>query len=63
MYELKLDNVQPGTKEAKDIEANYSALARGACRSAVEKIRSWKVEGKLALWAKEDEVLDAAADA
>jgi Domain of unknown function (DUF1857) len=60
MYELKLDNIQPGTKEAKDIETNYTALARGACRSAVDSIRLWKKQGKLALWADEDKVLDAA---
>lgn len=62
MYELKLNNIQPGTKEAKDIETNYTALARGACRSAVENIRLWKVQGKLAKWAEEDKVLDAAEE-
>ncbi|OBT39504.1 hypothetical protein VE00_10398 [Pseudogymnoascus sp. WSF 3629] len=62
MYELKLAHVQPETEEAKDIETNYTALARGACRSAVEKIRLWKVQGKLAAWAEEDKLLDDAAE-
>ena len=53
MYELKLDNIEPGTKAAKDIEVNYTALARGACESAVRDIRKWKAEGKLAKWEKE----------
>lgn len=53
MYELKLDNVEPGSKAAQDIEVNYTALARGACESAVRDIRKWKAEGKLAKWAKE----------
>lgn len=59
-YELRLSNVQPNTKDALDIEVNYTALARGACRTAVEKIRGWKTEGKLEAWKKEDEMLDAA---
>ena len=59
VYELKLHHVMAGTPEARDIEAQYTELARGACRSAVEKIQRWKVEGKLAQWAQEDEVLDA----
>ena len=59
-YELKLSDVQVNTNAAKDIEVNYTALARGACRSAVEKIRGWKTQGKLEAWQKEDELLDAA---
>lgn len=59
-YELKLSNVQPNTQAALDIEVNYTALARGACRTAVEKIRGWKTQGKLEAWKKEDEMLDAA---
>lgn len=59
-YELKLSDVQANTNAARDIEVNYTALARGACRSAVEKIRGWKTQGKLEAWQKEDEVLDAA---
>lgn len=55
MYELKLDNVEPGTQAAKDVEVNYTALARGACENAVKDIRKWKTEGKLAAWQKEDE--------
>ncbi|KAF5243267.1 hypothetical protein FANTH_8276 [Fusarium anthophilum] len=54
MYELKLDSVEPGTQAAKDIELNYTALARGACENAVKDIRKWKTEGKLAIWQKED---------
>jgi hypothetical protein len=61
-YELKLQHVMAGTQEARDIEANYTELARGACRGAVDKIRQWKVEGKLEQWAREDEALDAADD-
>lgn len=61
-YELKLHHVMAGTQEARDIEANYTALARGACRGAVDTIRQWKVMGKLAQWAREDEVLDATGD-
>ncbi|MCJ1464630.1 hypothetical protein MMC07_003243 [Pseudocyphellaria aurata] len=38
-YELKLSNVQGNTKAARDIEVDYTALARGACRSAVKKIK------------------------
>ncbi|KAF5963729.1 hypothetical protein FCOIX_13731 [Fusarium coicis] len=55
MYELKLDNVKPGTQAAKDIEVNYTALARGACENAVRDIRKWKTEGKLAAWQIEAE--------
>ncbi|KAM0545781.1 hypothetical protein ACHAPJ_011205 [Fusarium lateritium] len=55
MYELKLDNVAPGTQAAKDIEVNYTALAKGACENAVKDIRKWKTEGKLHEWQKEDE--------
>lgn len=53
MYELWLSDVEPGTQAAKDIEVNYTALARRACKDAVESIRKWKVTGKLAEWAKE----------
>ncbi|KAF4335430.1 hypothetical protein FBEOM_10718 [Fusarium beomiforme] len=55
LYELKLNNVEPGTQAAKDIEVDYTALARGACENAVKDIRKWKTEGKLAAWQKEDE--------
>ena len=56
MYELRLANIVPGSPEAKEIEINYRALARGACRSAVEKIRIWQKEGKLAKWREDDGV-------
>ncbi|CAD6564775.1 MAG: hypothetical protein ASARMPREDX12_004429 [Alectoria sarmentosa] len=62
MYELKLADIEPESPRAKEIEANYTALARGACRDAVEKIRSWKVATKLQKWKEEDEMLDAAAE-
>ena len=39
MYELKLADIEPGSPQAKEIETNYTALARGACRDSVEKIR------------------------
>lgn len=62
MYELKLANIVPGSKDARDIEANYTELARGACHDAVAKIRVWKQEGKLQKWKEEDEGLDTAAE-
>lgn len=62
MYELKLADILSGSPQGKEIEVNYTALARGACRDAVEKIRSWKEEGKLQKWREEDQVLDAAAE-
>lgn len=58
-YELKLSDVQPNTEAAREIEVNYTALARGACRTAVEKIKGWKAEGKLEAWKNEDDLLDA----
>lgn len=61
MYELKLATTVPGSPEAKDIETKYTALARGACRDAVAKIRVWKKEGNLQKWREEDRILDAAA--
>ena len=54
MYELWLDNVEPGSQAAQDIEVNYTALAKGACKDAVNSIRTWKTEGKLSIWAEED---------
>lgn len=62
MYELKLSNIQPGSPEAKDIETNYTALARRACYEAVESIRRWKEDGKLQQWRAEDERLDMLAE-
>lgn len=59
IYELKLSNVQENTQEARDIERNYRLLAKEACRSAGEKIRGWKAEGKLEKWNKEDGLLDS----
>ena len=59
MYELKLSDILPGSPEAKEIEVNYTALARSACHDAVAKIRSWREEGKLQMWREEDEKLEA----
>ena len=55
MYELRLADVQPGSQRARDIAKEYTALARGACWSAVRDIRVWKEEGKLEVWRREDE--------
>ena len=63
MYELKLANVEPGSAKAQEIEVNYTALARGACRDSVEKIRGWKEAGKLPIWKEEDQILDEIAKA
>ena len=62
MYELKLADIEPGSPQAKSIETNYTALARGACRDSVEKIRRWKEDGKLEHWKEEDLRLDSAVD-
>ena len=60
MYELKLADIEPGSPQAREIETNYTALARGACRDSVEKIRRWKEDGKLEQWKEEDLRLDSA---
>ena len=60
MYELKLADIEPGSPQAKEIETNYTALARGVCRNSVEKIRRWKEDGKLEQWKEEDLRLDSA---
>ena len=62
MHELKLADIEPGSPQAKEIETNYIALARGACRDSVEKIRRWKEDGKLEQWKEEDLRLDSAFD-
>ena len=62
MYELKLTNIEAGSSQAKEIETNYTALARGACRDSVEKIRRWKEDGKLEQWKVEDLRLNSAVD-
>ena len=46
IYELELADIEPGSPQAKEIETNYTALARGACRDTVEKIRRWKEDGR-----------------
>ncbi len=55
MYELKLPGVRVGTEEADRIDKEYRELTKKACKGAVEKIRGWKEEGRLAVWAGEDE--------
>ena len=62
MYELRLADIEPGSPQAKEIETNYTALARGACRDSVEKTRRWKEDGKLEQWKEEDLRLDSAVD-
>lgn len=62
-YELKLSNVQANTQAARDIEVDYTALARGACRSAVEKIKGWKTQGKLEAWKQDEAEAEAEAEA
>ena len=59
MYELKLSGVRSGTEEADKVDKDYRELAKEACKGGVETIRRWKEEGKLAVWAREDETLDA----
>ena len=46
-YELRVHGVTAGSPEAKAIETNYAQLAKGAALTAVERIRSWSVEGRL----------------
>lgn len=46
-YELWMDGVEEGTKEAEDVRVNYQALARGATIDGVKTFRRWKVEGKI----------------
>ncbi len=52
LYELKVDNVAPGSKEAEEMRENYTQLARKASQDAVKTFRRWKVEGRIDEWAK-----------
>lgn len=54
VYELWIDGVQDGTKEADEVRAKYGALARGATQDGVKTFRRWKEEGKLDEWARAD---------
>lgn len=49
-YELHVPDVVPGSERAKEIQEKYSALARGAARTVVAKIREWKSNGTLEQW-------------
>ncbi|KAF2128302.1 hypothetical protein P153DRAFT_397389 [Dothidotthia symphoricarpi CBS 119687] len=51
-YELWMDGVEEGSKEATDVRVKYGALAKGATQDGVKTFRRWKVEGKLDEWAK-----------
>jgi hypothetical protein len=52
LYELKVDNVEPGSEAAEEMRDKYTQLARGASSDAVKTFRRWKTEGKLDEWAK-----------
>lgn len=56
-YELKVPGVEPGSERAKEIQEEYTGLARKAARDGVNSVRSWKREDKLAMWKAEDERL------
>lgn len=56
-YELKVPGVQPGSERAKEIQKEYTELARKAARDGVNSVRGWKREGKLKIWKAEDERL------
>jgi hypothetical protein len=47
VYELHVHGVVPGSERAKEIQEEYSALARGAARTVVARIREWKSNGTL----------------
>jgi hypothetical protein len=55
-YELNMGDHSPaaGTEEAEGIVTNYRALAKIVCNDAIDHIRTWKVEGKLAQWAEDE---------
>lgn len=55
-YELKMGDHSPaaGSKEAQDIVTNYRKLAKTVCNDAIDHIRKWKLEGKLAQWAEDE---------
>ncbi|KAF4212006.1 hypothetical protein CNMCM8980_010024 [Aspergillus fumigatiaffinis] len=46
-YELHVPGVVSGSDRAKEIQEEYSLLARGAARTVVAKIREWKSSGTL----------------
>jgi hypothetical protein len=52
LYQLKVDNVEPGSEAAEEMGDKYTELARGACSDAVKTFRRWKTEGRVEEWAK-----------
>ena len=46
-YGLKLDTIEDGSEEAKQMKAQYTAMARNTCLSVRDKVRTWKEEGTL----------------
>lgn len=52
VYELWIDGVEDGSKEAEEVRVKYGALAKGATQDGVKTFRRWKKEGKLEQWAK-----------
>jgi hypothetical protein len=45
VYELWVDGVEEGSKEAAEFRTKYGALARGATQDGVKTFRRWKKEG------------------
>jgi hypothetical protein len=45
VYELWVDGVEEGSKEAEEFRTKYGALARGATQDGVKTFRQWKKEG------------------
>ncbi|KAK2054709.1 DUF1857-domain-containing protein [Colletotrichum caudatum] len=56
-YELLMGDKapEPGSVEARDIMTNYRGLAKNMVAESIKTIRGWKLEGKLARWAEEEE--------
>ncbi|KAL4913037.1 hypothetical protein BDW62DRAFT_205922 [Aspergillus aurantiobrunneus] len=47
VYELHVPDVVPGSDRAREIEREYTQLARGAVNTALGLVRKWKVDGSL----------------
>lgn len=47
VYELRVPEVEAGSQKAKEIEENYTLLAKGAAKGVIEKIRGWKINGTI----------------
>lgn len=56
-YELLMGEKapEPGSPEAREITTNYRALSKNMVVESLKTIRGWKLEGKLARWAEEEE--------